>query len=131
MRHQEDLKKKALKEGHMGSQMEESEDLDMDTFYEGECGELPDIEGVADAKLSIEKLAMISEGLNQLPPKLRRTFFMRHYLGMKIGAENSKNNPEGEVTIAQHFGCSARTIRNWLKEAEELLTAFREKNDEK
>ena len=62
----------------------------------------------------------------KLPPRLRQVFLLRHYVGMKIGADNPADDPEGEVTIARRYGRSGRTIRNWLKEADALLAGFRE-----
>ena len=68
---------------------------------------------------------MISEGLAQLPPRLRRVFVLRHYFRMKIGADNPADDTGDELTIAAQFSCSGRTIRNWLKEADRLLAGFR------
>ena len=75
--------------------------------------------------LSPEKFAMISEGLAKLPPRLRRAFVLRHYLGMKIGADKLTEDGAKELSIAATFGVSGRTIRNWLKEADSLLASFR------
>jgi hypothetical protein len=80
----------------------------------------------ADGGLSPENLTMLSQSLAALPPKLRRVFVMRHALGMKIGADNPADDPPGEATLAGYFGCSGRTIRSWLKQADKHLTAFRE-----
>lgn len=49
---------------------------------------------------------------------------------MKIGSDDPADDAAGEVTLAAHFGCSGRTIRNWLKEAAALLAGFREKKDD-
>jgi len=106
----------------------ETELESLDTGYSGqgepEGRRLLDMQ--ADRSLSPEELAVLSQGLAALPPQLRRVFLMRHYIGMKIGGDNPADDPPGEVTIARHFGCSGRTIRNWLKQAEKHLTAFRE-----
>ena len=83
------------------------------------------LEAEADPVLPPEKLAMISEGLAKLPVYLQQVFVMRHYLGMKIGADNSADDKAGEPTIAAHFGVSGRTIRNWLSKADRLLADFR------
>ena len=84
-----------------------------------------------DQQLSPEYLTIISEGLKQLPHRLRRVFLLRHYVGMKIGPDEPVKAKGSEVTIATEFGRSGRTIRNWLKEADRLLAEFQEKHDEK
>ncbi|MCP5366744.1 MAG: sigma-70 family RNA polymerase sigma factor [Hyphomicrobiales bacterium] len=103
----------------------------LDTGISGESGSEGQtrLEQEADDRLSPEQLTMISEGLAKLPERLRAVFLLRHYVGMKIGADNAADDPEGELTIAQRYGCSGRTIRNWLKEAEGLLAGFREKKN--
>ena len=69
--------------------------------------------------------------VKKLPLRLRRVFLLRHYVGMKIGSDNLAKDEAGELTIAAHFGRTGRTIRNWLKEADRLLTEFQEKHDGK
>lgn len=81
----------------------------------------------ADKRLSPEEMTMLSEGLATLPPFLRLVFLLRHYVGMKIGADSPADDPPDELTLARRFDRSGRTIRNWLKEAEALLARFREK----
>jgi hypothetical protein len=81
----------------------------------------------ADGRLTLEELAMVSDGLAKLPPRVRRAFILRYGFEMKIGADNPADDRPNEETLARHFGCSGRTIRNWLKEAEALLAGFREK----
>ena len=87
------------------------------------------LETEVDPRPSPEKLTMISEGLAKLSPRLRQVFLLRHYFGMKIGPDNPAEAAEDELTIAAHFRCSGRTIRNLLKEADKLLASFREKHD--
>ena len=94
-----------------------------DAEFEGQTR----LEAQVDKRLSPEQVTMLSEGLAKLPPRLRQVFLLRHYVGMKIGADNPADNPPHEVTLARQFDCSGRTIRNWLKEAEALLARFREK----
>ena len=102
----------------------------LDTGFTGEGVEgRTHLEKPVDEKLSPEDLAMISEALTTLPPKLRKVFLLRHYVGMNIGADNPADDPEHELTIAKQFGCSGRTVRNWLKEADTLLPGFREKQN--
>ncbi len=87
------------------------------------------LETVVDPRLSPEEFAMISEGLAKLPVHLRQLFLLRYYIGMKIGSDDSVENAEGEPTIAEHFRCSGRTIRNRLKEVDRLLASFRERHN--
>lgn len=87
------------------------------------------LEIIVDPRLSPEGLAMISEGLAELPTHLRQVFLLRHYFDMEIGPDNPAEAAGDELTIAAHFGCSGRTIRNRLKEAYRLLDSFREKYD--
>lgn len=124
------LKKKTIDACRKASSSK-GDTVSLDTGFSGESeSEGPTrLEQQADTKLSPEELAMISQGLSKLPPDLRQAFLLRHYVGMNIGADNPADAPEGELTIAQHFGRSGRTIRNWLKEAESLLAGFREKKN--
>jgi hypothetical protein len=81
----------------------------------------------ADGRLTLEELAIVSDGLAKLPPHIRRAFILRYAFEMKIGADNPADDPPDEETLAWHFGRSGRTIRNWLKEAKTRLAGFREK----
>ena len=110
-----------------------SEDTEsLQTGFPGEGGSegQTKLDQVADRQISPEELAMISEGLEQLPPRLRHVFLLRHYVGMKIGPDSLADDEEGELTIAAQFGRTGRTIRNWLKEANRLLAEFQEKHDD-
>lgn len=91
-----------------------------DDLFEGETR----LEKVVDPRLSPEELTMIREELAKLPQHLRDVFLMRHYLGMKIGSDDSAEVTGDELTIAAHFNCTGRTIRNRLKEADRLLASF-------
>lgn len=124
------LKKKAI-DACRKATSSNGDTVSLDTGFSGESeSEGPTrLEQQADTKLSPEELAMISQGLSKLPPDLRQVFLLRHYVGMNIGADNPADDPEGELTIAQHYGRSGRTIRKWLKEAESLLASFQEKNN--
>lgn len=105
----------------------ELESLDTGYSAQGEAEGRTQLDMHVSAGLSPEDLTILSQSLAALPPPLRHVFIMRHYIGMKIGADNPADDPPGEVTIARHFGRPGRTIRNWLKQAEKQLTAFREK----
>lgn len=109
-----------------------SDDMEsLDTGFSGESDSEGRIrlEQEADDRLSPEQLAMLSEGLAKLPPRLRQVLLLRHYVGMQVGSNDPADNSGDKLTIARQFGCSGRTIRNWLKEADKLLASFREKND--
>ena len=104
----------------------------LETGYSGDSVSegLTKIDKEIDRQLSPEEFAIISAGLELLPPRLRRVFLLRHYVGMKIGSDNLSEAEGKELTIAAEFGCTGRTIRNWLKEADRLLADFREKHHE-
>lgn len=104
----------------------------LDTGYsgDGESEGLSKLETLADKGLTPEQLTELSQGLARLPVRLRHVFLLRHYVGMKIGADDPATDGEGEVTLARHFKCTGRTIHNRLKEANHLLASFREKEDD-
>jgi DNA-directed RNA polymerase specialized sigma24 family protein len=109
-----------------------SDDMEsLDTGFSGESESegRTRLEKAADDRLSPEQLAILSEGLAKLPARLRHVFLLRHYVGMQVGSDDPADDAGDKLTIARQFGCSGRTIRNWLKEADKLLAGFREKND--
>ena len=110
-------------------QTNDTESLDTGYSGDGVSEGRTRLEREADPQLSPEELAMISEGLEQLPPKLRQVFLLRYYFGLKIGPDDPNEAKGDELSIAAHFGCSGRTIRNWLKEAKRRLAKFQEKHD--
>ncbi|MGH7780831.1 MAG: RNA polymerase sigma factor [Candidatus Binataceae bacterium] len=79
-----------------------------------------------DKKLTPEELTVLSKGLERLPPKLRKVFVMRHALGFEIGSDDPNADDPKDPTLARHFNVSGRTIRNWLKQADDLLASLRE-----
>jgi DNA-directed RNA polymerase specialized sigma24 family protein len=109
---------------------EEVESLDTGYSGAGESEGRTKLESLRDERLSPEQLTMVLEGLGKLPPRLRKVFIMRHAVGMAVGSDNRADDPPGKPTLAQHFGCSGRTIRNWLREADDLLASLREKEDD-
>lgn len=114
----------------MFAQTDDKESLDTGYLGEGESEGRTKLESQVDGKLSPEKLAMVSEGLAKLPPNLRQVFVLRHVVGMAIGGDDPDDGPPaGKLTLAQHFGCSGRTIRNWLKKADALLAGLGEKGE--
>ena len=112
-------------------QTEDTESLETGYSGDGVSEGLTKLHREVDRQLSPEKFAMISEGLGQLPPRLRHVFLLRHYVGMKIGSDAPSVDEGKELTIAAEFGCTGRTIRNWLKQADRLLAEFQEKHDGK
>lgn len=104
----------------------DTESLDTGFSGDAESEGRTKLDALADDRLSPEEVAMLSEGLAALPPRLRKVFLLRHYVGMQVGADSPAGDPPQKMTLARQFGCSGRTIRNWLKEAEALLARFRE-----
>ena len=104
----------------------------METGFLGEGGSegRTKLDREVDPQLSPEALAMLAEGLEQLPQNLRHAFLLRHYVGKKIGPDSLADDDGGELTIAAQFGRTGRTIRNWLNEASRLLAEFQEKHDD-
>ena len=98
---------------------------------EGVVEGLSTLEEEVDRRLSPEDLARIAQALSRLSPHLRQVFLLRYYFLVKIGSDDLANADGGESTIAEQFGCTSRTVRNWLKEADRLLAEFREKHNEK
>jgi DNA-directed RNA polymerase specialized sigma24 family protein len=107
----------------------DTESLDTNLSGDGEPQARTKLEMIADDRLSPEEVAMISQGLSRLQPQLREVFLLRHYVGMNIGDENANSDDPNATTLAQHFGCTGRTIRNWLKKADELLVDFRKEKE--
>ena len=105
----------------------DTESLDTGFSGEAESEGQTKLDAQVDKRLSPEEVMMLSEGLATLPSRLREVFLLRHYVGMKIGADNPDDDPPDEVTLARRFNRSGRTIHNWLKEAEARLARFREK----
>ena len=87
------------------------------------------LEAVTDERLGPGQLAVLAKALEALPPELRALLLLRHAVGMKIGEDASTSDNAEELTLAQHFNCTGRTIRNRLKEADRLLAGFREKKE--
>ena len=112
-------------------QTEDTESLETGYSVDGASEGSTRLHQEVDRQLSPEDLAMISEALEHLPPRLRQVFLLRHYVGMKIGSDDPSEAEGQELTIAAMFGCTGRTIRNWLKQADRLLAEFREKHDGK
>lgn len=89
---------------------------------EGRCK----LDRLRDKKLSPEELAALSQGLERLPPKLRKVFVMRHALGFAVGSDDPNADDPQDPTLARHFKVSGRMIRIWLTQANDLLASVRE-----
>jgi len=85
-----------------------------------------ELDRLRDKKLSPEELAVLSQELERLPPKLRKVFVMRHALGFAIGSDDPNADDPKDPTLARHFNVSGRMIRNWLTQADDLLASVRE-----
>ena len=72
-------------------------------------------------KAHAQKLALAEEALASLPEHIRRAYILREREGWPI----ESTNPD-EPTIASALGKTPRTIRNYLKEADERLSKWRE-----
>jgi|SRR5579862_2166885 len=113
----------------MFAQTDDTESLDTGYLGEGESEGRTKLESQVDGRPSPEKLAMISNGLAKLPPKLRQVFVLRHAVGMAIGSDDPADDPPDNPTLAQHFGCSGRTIRAWLTKADDLLASLKDEGE--
>ena len=58
--------------------------------------------------------------LDELSEDVRNAYLLRHRDGLEIENQNSSI-----MTISKHFNCSPRTIRNWLRAAEDELQKAR------
>ena len=125
-------KKKAARKAEDGDRnREDLESAETGWSREGVVEGLSTLEEEVDQRLSPEDLAGIAQALSRLSPKLRQVFLLRHYFRMKIGSDDLARADGAEPTIAEQFGCTGRTVRTWLKEADRLLAEFREKHNGK
>ncbi|BDI30346.1 hypothetical protein CCAX7_23970 [Capsulimonas corticalis] len=74
--------------------------------------------------LAVDDQVIARSALAALPEPLRTAFVLKHYAGY---AEES-SNPE-EYTIASTLGVSGRTVRNYLRRAQDLLAPWREREN--
>ena len=123
-------KKKTERKGEDADRDKENLDnRETEWTREGVVEGLGTLKEEVDRRLSLEELAMIAQALGRLPPQLRQVFLLRHYFLVKIGSDDLASAGGAQPTVAQQFGCTGRTVRNWLKEADRLLAEFREKHD--
>lgn len=69
-------------------------------------------------ELSVEDKLVLQEGIKKLPPHIRSAAILM-LDGWQIESKN-----ESELTISKVMSVSSRTIRNWLKEAREILAGY-------
>lgn len=69
------------------------------------------------------EMAAAKEALSLLPEPFRTAFYLKHYCGFK--EESYKTS---EPTIADTLKVSGRTVRNYLRRAEEILQEWRNKD---
>ena len=61
--------------------------------------------------------------LGRLPEPMRTAFYLKHYAGYK------EESVDTEQTISTMLGVSGRSVRNYLKKAEQLLSEWREQGE--
>ncbi len=101
---------------------DETVPLDSLAGYDGpDDAEAPTVRpALVDPELSLEDKSLYREALRLLPEPIRTAFILRHYHGWPI-----EDQDPTILTISRYFGKTARTIRNWLAEAEEILARWR------
>lgn len=82
---------------------------------------------IEDGRFSPEDRYRIAAMVKQanLPPKVLDAFLLYHYLDMQIESEDPEKH-----TLVKHFGKSEKTIRLWIKRAENVFAKLRETKDE-
>jgi len=74
---------------------------------------------------SVEEEILLKDALNNLDPQLRLLFYLYHHDHWQIDSKD-----EDCQTLCKFFGVTDRTIRNWLKKAEDELKKWRGDYDE-
>lgn len=72
-----------------------------------------------DNAISPEKELVLKRAVAALPSSIKEVFVLYHFDGWKIHS----NDPE-EITISFLYGKSEKTIRNWIRQAEETVRDF-------
>lgn len=83
------------------------------------------MEGQTNANLPTDLQIETKMGLTQLPNKLRIVYILRHYWDWPIESIDPK-----AITISSFYGKTPKTIRNWLKQADDILEKWRGAKDE-
>ncbi len=85
-----------------------------------------DSEGdIAYPTISIEDQVLINDALESLDEPLRTVFILRYKYNMQV-----ESIDPNEPTLSNHFDKTPRTIRNWLKKADEILKKKQGENHE-
>ena len=61
-----------------------------------------------------------------LEPNVLDAFLLHHYWGVPIDSKEPDKH-----TLRKHFGVSEKTVRNWLRRAEEAFAKVRGETDER
>ena len=92
----------------------------LDVNEDDDSEELPPIEVEDKEIFRADERAMYREGLRILSEPLRTAVILRYFENWQIESDD----PD-EATISRHFNKTPRTIRNWLKKADEELKKWR------
>lgn len=87
-------------------------------------GSIP-LTDVVDPGPSIDRSALISDGLHTLSEPLRTAYILRHFHDWQI-----ESTDPAEPTLSKHFSKTPKTIYNWLKKADEALERWRGEHHE-
>ena len=90
---------------------------------EDEGNRLDISEWIADTRVSPEEWTLLTDALGDMPAPARAAFVLHRGYGLPI-----ESNDPTELTVSQYFGKTSRTIRNWLRSAEEHLRIWRGEN---
>ena len=74
-----------------------------------------------DNGASQEKLTICKDAINVLEDPYKSVFLLYHYVGMPIDS-----NKPNQDTLSKRFGKTSRTIRTWLRDAEEMIKSQKE-----
>ncbi len=77
-------------------------------------------EWVPDTGVTPEGWALLEDALSGMPAPARAAFILHRAYGLPI-----ESNDPTELTVSTYFGKTSRTIRNWLRGAEEHLRTWR------
>lgn len=66
-----------------------------------------------------EKILFLRQAFGKLPQEIYEVCYLHYLEGFQIYSQDSQ-----KITLAKIYGKSEKTIRNWLKKAEEFLAAY-------
>ncbi|MGI8543462.1 MAG: hypothetical protein ACR2MD_08270 [Aridibacter sp.] len=110
----------ALNEFRKYGTVNQRENLTDSIDADAEDEETPPKFNFATRKISPEDEVFLNEALRKLPTNIREAFILYHYYNYKI-----KSKKTDEPTLTEYFQKSDKTIRNWLKNAEDILDGLR------